>query len=100
VKKTEKCKDTSVAINVKENKKFQEISAPKTPASVSMSTFSSGLLPRHFWDVNTPIFTQNNAKKMCVASLTQNYYHKILRRIFCHRRKHKHYLSTLVFVTP
>jgi len=28
-KKTEKCKDTSVAINVKENKKFQEISAPK-----------------------------------------------------------------------
>merc|ERR1719266_2337061 len=33
-----------------------------------MSTFSSGLLSRHFWDVNTPIFTQIMPKK-CVLLL-------------------------------
>merc|ERR1712129_569006 len=108
VKKSEKkqksLKGTSVAFNVKEKTKIPGNFCPETNSIIGEHVniqFGSFKSSRHFWDVNTPIFTHEKCQKIIVCCFSYpKLLSNILRRIFCHRRKHKHYLSTLVFVTP
>merc|ERR1712004_520123 len=106
VKKSEKkqksLKGTSVAFNVKKkntnSRKFlPRITSIGEHVNIQFGSFES----RHFFGMLTrpSSHIKKNAKKKHVCCFS---YPKlpILRRIFCHRRKHKRYLSTLVFVTP
>merc|ERR1739840_44846 len=74
VKKSEKkqksLKGTSVAFNVKEKTKIPGNFCPeKNSIGEHVNIQLGSLKSRHFWDVNTPIFTQLCLKEKCVLLL-------------------------------
>merc|ERR1711956_122159 len=72
-KKQKSLKGTSVAFNVKEKTKIPGNFCPETNSIIGEHVniqFGSFKSSRHFWDVNTPIFTHEKCQKNhCVLLL-------------------------------